>query len=79
MLESLFSLCRSDAIEPFLSISLFPADYSVRDKVKKWVRIFSGLDKVEVTAFEKILEQKQRFVPMLDPRRSFLYFVIVSV
>lgn len=51
---------RSDAIEPILSLSLFPADFSVRDKVKKWVRIFSGFDKIEVTALEKILEQKQR-------------------
>ncbi|KAH6775849.1 binding protein [Perilla frutescens var. hirtella] len=51
---------RSDAIEPILSLSLFPDDFSVRDKVKKWVRIFSGFDKIEVTALEKILEQKQR-------------------
>jgi sister-chromatid-cohesion protein PDS5 len=28
--------------------------------VKYWVDIFSGLDKVEVNALEKILEQKQR-------------------
>lgn len=79
MLEGLFSFCRSDAIEPILSMSLFPADYSVSDKIKKWVRIFSGFDKVEVTALEKILEQKQRFVQMLDPTRSFLCFVTVSV
>ncbi|KAG6385675.1 hypothetical protein SASPL_154511 [Salvia splendens] len=51
---------RSDAIEPILAMSLFPVDFSVRDKVKKWVMIFSGFDKVEVTALEKILEQKQR-------------------
>ncbi|KAL1559997.1 sister chromatid cohesion protein PDS5 A-like [Salvia divinorum] len=51
---------RSDSIEPILSLSLFPTDFPVKDKVKKWVRIFSGFDKVEVKALEKILEQKQR-------------------
>ncbi|KAL8461688.1 hypothetical protein ACS0TY_032974 [Phlomoides rotata] len=51
---------RSDTIEPILSLSLFPADFSVNDKVKKWVSIFSGFDKIEVKALEKILEQKQR-------------------
>ncbi|XP_041989798.1 sister chromatid cohesion protein PDS5 homolog A-like [Salvia splendens] len=51
---------RSDTIEPILSLSLFPTDFPVKDKVKTWVRIFSGFDKVEVKALEKILEQKQR-------------------
>ncbi|XP_011086272.1 sister chromatid cohesion protein PDS5 homolog B isoform X2 [Sesamum indicum] len=51
---------RSDAIEPIISLSLFPVDFSVKDKVANWVRIFSGFDKVEVKALEKILEQKQR-------------------
>ncbi|KAL8046058.1 hypothetical protein ABFX02_08G154700 [Erythranthe guttata] len=51
---------RSDAIEPILSLSLFPADFSTKDKVTSWVRIFSGFEKVEVKALEKILEQKQR-------------------
>ncbi|KAL3625005.1 hypothetical protein CASFOL_031673 [Castilleja foliolosa] len=51
---------RSDTMEPILSLSLFPADFSIKDKSKKWVRIFSVFDKVEVKAFEKILEQKQR-------------------
>ncbi|KAL3643305.1 hypothetical protein CASFOL_014120 [Castilleja foliolosa] len=51
---------RSDTIELIVSLSLFPDDFSVKDKVKNWVRIFSGLDKIEVKAFEKILEQKQR-------------------
>ncbi|KAK4434769.1 DNA mismatch repair protein MSH6 [Sesamum alatum] len=51
---------RSDAIEPIISLSLFPADFSVKDKVTNWVRIFSGFDKIEVKALEKILEQKQR-------------------
>ncbi|KAG8365331.1 hypothetical protein BUALT_Bualt18G0093600 [Buddleja alternifolia] len=51
---------RSDTIEPILSLSLFPTDFSVKDKVTNWVSIFSGFDKVEVKALEKILEQKQR-------------------
>ncbi|KAG8385890.1 hypothetical protein BUALT_Bualt03G0092100 [Buddleja alternifolia] len=51
---------RSDTIETILSLSLFPTDFSVKDKVTKWIRIFSGFDKVEVKALEKILEQKQR-------------------
>ncbi|KAL6562372.1 hypothetical protein OROGR_003379 [Orobanche gracilis] len=51
---------RSDTIEPILSLSLFPNDFPVKDKVTHWVRIFSGFDKVEVKALEKILEQKQR-------------------
>ncbi|KAK6133264.1 hypothetical protein DH2020_033025 [Rehmannia glutinosa] len=53
---------RSDTIEPVLSLSLFPADFSIKDKVTKWVRIFSAFDKVEVKALEKILEQKQRIL-----------------
>jgi sister-chromatid-cohesion protein PDS5 len=55
-------LCRSDTIESVLCGSLFPIESSVKDKVKHWVRIFSGFDKVEVRALEKILEQKQRYV-----------------
>ncbi|XP_062162943.1 sister chromatid cohesion protein PDS5 homolog A [Alnus glutinosa] len=51
---------RSDTIESVLCGSLFPIESSVKDKVKHWVRIFSGFDKVEVKALEKILEQKQR-------------------
>ncbi|KAL2495632.1 hypothetical protein Fot_39389 [Forsythia ovata] len=51
---------RSDTIEPILCLSLFPTDFSVKDKVTNWVRIFSGFDKIEVKALEKILEQKQR-------------------
>ncbi|KAL6567565.1 hypothetical protein OROGR_001233 [Orobanche gracilis] len=51
---------RSDTIEHILSLSLFPNDFPVKDKVTHWVRIFSGFDKVEVKALEKILEQKQR-------------------
>ncbi|KAL1214039.1 putative sister chromatid cohesion protein PDS5 [Cardamine amara subsp. amara] len=51
---------RSDTIEYILCSSLFPSDFSVRDKVKHWIQIFSGFDKVETKAFEKILEQRQR-------------------
>lgn len=51
---------RSDTIENVLCESLFPTNFSVKDKVKHWVRVFSGFDKVEVKALEKILEQKQR-------------------
>ncbi|KAA8519226.1 hypothetical protein F0562_013482 [Nyssa sinensis] len=51
---------RSDVIEPILCGSLFPTEFSVKDKVRNWVRVFSGFDKVEVKAFEKIMEQKKR-------------------
>ncbi|KAM7525318.1 hypothetical protein LguiA_015220 [Lonicera macranthoides] len=51
---------RSDAIEPILCASLFPTEFSIKDKVGNWVRVFSGFDKVEVKALERILEQKQR-------------------
>lgn len=52
---------RSDSIEPIVSGSLFPDGFSVKEKVENWIRVFSGFDKVEVKALEKILEQKQRF------------------
>jgi sister-chromatid-cohesion protein PDS5 len=39
---------------------LFPIESSVKEIVKHWVRVFSGFDKVEVKALERILEQKQR-------------------
>ncbi|KAL9813536.1 putative sister chromatid cohesion protein Pds5 [Arabidopsis thaliana] len=52
---------RSDTIEYILCSSLFPSDFSVRDKVKHWIQIFSGFDKVETKAFEKILEQRQGY------------------
>jgi len=54
------SLCRSDMIESVLCGSVFPVEFSTSDIVKHWVEIFSGFDKVEVKALEKILEQKQR-------------------
>ncbi|TKY72277.1 Sister chromatid cohesion protein PDS5-like B [Spatholobus suberectus] len=51
---------RSDIIESILCGSLFPSEFSINDIVKRWVEIFSGFDKVEAKALEKILEQKQR-------------------
>ncbi|XP_043688840.1 sister chromatid cohesion protein PDS5 homolog A-B isoform X2 [Telopea speciosissima] len=51
---------RSETIEVILCGSLFPAEFSIENKVRHWVRIFSGFDKVEVKALERILEQKQR-------------------
>nr|XP_043610025.1 sister chromatid cohesion protein PDS5 homolog A isoform X2 [Erigeron canadensis] len=51
---------RSDTVEHVLCTTLFPADFSVRDKVTTWIRVFSKFDSVEVKALEKILEQKQR-------------------
>ncbi|KAK6917884.1 hypothetical protein RJ641_018635 [Dillenia turbinata] len=51
---------RLDTIESVLCLSLFPSDFSVKDKVKCWERFFSGFEKVEVKALEKILDQKQR-------------------
>ncbi|KAJ7946454.1 sister chromatid cohesion protein PDS5-like A-A-like [Quillaja saponaria] len=51
---------RLDIIESLLCESLFPAQFSVEDKVKHWVGIFSRFDKVEMKALEKLLEQKQR-------------------
>ncbi|XP_042477295.1 sister chromatid cohesion protein PDS5 homolog A-like [Macadamia integrifolia] len=51
---------RSETIEVILCGSLFPAEFSIKDKVRHWVRAFSGFNKVEVKALERILEQKQR-------------------
>ncbi|XP_034898204.1 sister chromatid cohesion protein PDS5 homolog A isoform X1 [Populus alba] len=51
---------RSDTIESVLCGSLFQTEFAVKDRCKYWVRIFSVIDKVEVKALEKILEQKQR-------------------
>ncbi|XVF75159.1 hypothetical protein PTKIN_Ptkin13bG0164900 [Pterospermum kingtungense] len=51
---------RSDTIESILCGSLFPTEFSVRDKVRCWIRVFSGFDKIEVKAVERMLEQKQR-------------------
>ncbi|KAL2339290.1 hypothetical protein Fmac_013736 [Flemingia macrophylla] len=51
---------RSDIIESVLCGSLFPVEFSVSNIVKHWIAFFSGFDKVEVKALEKILEQKQR-------------------
>ncbi|KAI7740319.1 hypothetical protein M8C21_028104 [Ambrosia artemisiifolia] len=51
---------RSDMVEYILCTSLFPVEFSVKDKVRTWVRLFSKFDNVEKKALEKILEQKQR-------------------
>ncbi|XP_043693210.1 sister chromatid cohesion protein PDS5 homolog B-like [Telopea speciosissima] len=51
---------RSETIEVILCGSLFPAEFSIKDKVRHWVRVFSGFNKFEVKGLEKILEQKQR-------------------
>lgn len=64
---------RSDTVEHILCTSLFPTDFSVKDKVKTWIRLFSKFDKVEVKALEKILEQKQRFVT----RMKFFWFLLL--
>ncbi|XP_052727860.1 sister chromatid cohesion protein PDS5 homolog A isoform X4 [Vigna angularis] len=51
---------RSDIIESVLCGSLFPVEFSVSVIAKHWIGVFSGFDRVEVKALEKILEQKQR-------------------
>ncbi|CAL9170887.1 unnamed protein product [Musa hybrid cultivar] len=51
---------RSEVIELILCGSLFPPEFSVKDRVKHWVTIFSVFDKFEVKALEQILAQKQR-------------------
>ncbi|XVF26230.1 hypothetical protein REPUB_Repub13aG0281300 [Reevesia pubescens] len=51
---------RSDTIESVLYGFLFPTGFSIIDKVKCWIRVFSGFDKIEVKALERMLEQKQR-------------------
>ncbi|KFK31352.1 hypothetical protein AALP_AA6G101300 [Arabis alpina] len=62
---------RLDTIEDILCSSLFPSNFSVRDKVKHWIEIFSGFDKVETKAFEKILEQRQRTQQEMQRYLSF--------
>ncbi|XP_050367583.1 sister chromatid cohesion protein PDS5 homolog A [Argentina anserina] len=61
---------RSDTIEIVMCESLFPTDFSIKDKVKHWVRVFSVFDKVEVKALEKILEQKQRLLQEMQKYMS---------
>ncbi|XP_077237607.1 sister chromatid cohesion protein PDS5 homolog A-like isoform X2 [Tasmannia lanceolata] len=51
---------RSETIEVVLSGSLPPTEFSVKDRVKHWVTVFSVLEKVDVKALEKLLAQKQR-------------------
>ncbi|KAM7270907.1 hypothetical protein ACFE04_030121 [Oxalis oulophora] len=62
---------RSDTIEYVLSGSLFPEEFSIKDKVKHWVRVYSGFDKIEAKALEKILEQKQRLQQEMQRYLSF--------
>ncbi|KAL6981886.1 Sister chromatid cohesion protein PDS5 A, partial [Sarracenia purpurea var. burkii] len=50
---------RSDTIEPILCGFMFPDEFSVKEMVGNWIRIFSGFDKIEVKALEKILGLKQ--------------------
>uniref|UniRef100_A0A6V7QRS0 Sister chromatid cohesion protein PDS5 homolog A n=1 Tax=Ananas comosus var. bracteatus TaxID=296719 RepID=A0A6V7QRS0_ANACO len=49
-----------ETIEHLLCGSLFPPEFSIKDRVKHWITAFSGFDKVEVKALEQILLQKQR-------------------
>ncbi|MBA0767284.1 hypothetical protein Gotri_016188, partial [Gossypium trilobum] len=64
---------RSDTIESILCGFLFPTGFSIKDKVKCWIRVFSGFDKIEVKALERMLEQKQRYlVNALIYDRDFL-------
>ncbi|XP_073117807.1 sister chromatid cohesion protein PDS5 homolog A isoform X1 [Elaeis guineensis] len=51
---------RSETIELILCGSLFPSEFSIKDKVKHWITIFSRFDKVEVKALEQVLLQKHR-------------------
>ncbi|XP_020090102.1 sister chromatid cohesion protein PDS5 homolog A isoform X1 [Ananas comosus] len=51
---------RPETIEHLLCGSLFPPEFSIKDRVKHWITAFSGFDKVEVKALEQILLQKQR-------------------
>ncbi|OMO76990.1 Armadillo-like helical [Corchorus capsularis] len=62
---------RSDTIESVLCGFLFPTGFSVKDKVKCWIRVFSGFDKIEVKALERILEQKQRLQQEMQRYLSF--------
>ncbi|XP_047310711.1 sister chromatid cohesion protein PDS5 homolog A [Impatiens glandulifera] len=51
---------RSDVIESILYASIFPTEFTAKERVKTWVRFFPTFDHVELKALEKILEQKQR-------------------
>ncbi|CAN4127000.1 unnamed protein product [Withania somnifera] len=69
---------RSDIVEHILCTSLFPNEFSVKDKVKIWVKVFLSFDKVEVRALEKLLEQKQRMAMPLRSKKVSLCFRIMS-
>ncbi|KAJ0986872.1 hypothetical protein J5N97_005228 [Dioscorea zingiberensis] len=51
---------RSETIELILCGSMFPPEMPIKDRVKHWLAVFSGFDKVEVKALEQLLMQKQR-------------------
>ncbi|KAK1293098.1 hypothetical protein QJS10_CPB17g00422 [Acorus calamus] len=51
---------RSETVEVILCGSLFLPELSVKDRVKHWLSIFSGFDKVEAKALDQLLAQKQR-------------------
>lgn len=79
LLTSVF-VYRSDIVEHILCSSLFPSEFSIKDKVKKWVRVFLSFDKVEIRALEKLLEHKQRFVMNVwSGCQVFLDVVSVSI
>uniref|UniRef100_A0A1D1Z6W4 Sister chromatid cohesion protein PDS5 B n=1 Tax=Anthurium amnicola TaxID=1678845 RepID=A0A1D1Z6W4_9ARAE len=51
---------RSETIESILCGALFPPEFTTKDKVKHWIAVITGFDKVEVKALEQVLAQKQR-------------------
>ncbi|KAL5972453.1 hypothetical protein ACLOJK_041708 [Asimina triloba] len=51
---------RFETIESILCGSLHPSEFSVKDKVKHWIAVFSAFEKVDIKALEKLLAQKQR-------------------
>ncbi|GAB2242606.1 hypothetical protein Droror1_Dr00019381 [Drosera rotundifolia] len=75
-LSSLVYSFTSDAIEAILSGPLFPSEFAVQDLVNQRVKIFSGLDKVEVKAMEKILEQKQCIPVTMEVKSQRLNVII---
>ncbi|KAL8137333.1 hypothetical protein V2J09_003334 [Rumex salicifolius] len=62
---------RYDTVEIVLCESMFPADFTIKHRVRQWIRILPGLDKVEVKGLEKILEQKQRLQQEMQKYLTF--------
>ncbi|KAG1327428.1 hypothetical protein COCNU_01G013620 [Cocos nucifera] len=52
-ISDFFYICLSETIELILCGSLFSSEFSIKDKEKHWVTVFSGFDKVEVKALER--------------------------